>query len=774
MDNVDSAEVLFSPPSAPEQAHASYGYDLERRIDYFPYCSHGTTLITSRSRGVAKQLAEMRNIVDVEPMDEYLAHELLGKKLHKTSRREDLVALAVSLDFLPLAMVQAAAYINHRAPLCTIQDYLNRLEANDASKTRLLQRDDGDLRRDREASNSIIRTWQVSFDHVSSLRQSAADLLSLMSFFDRQSMPKSLLLDRGYGEEGEWIPRVSGKSPESPPKDPCLSPSAVFEQNDDFDDDISMLRDYAFISTTTEPHSYGMHRLVQVAMRTWLQDHGDELEKWKFRFVANLEKAFAAMHLHPTTWFGLQPFFPHAKLAFREESECRHFVLRKASLLQWSADYALRRGLFTDAENMLRWSLNARNREHGKDSLEASDCMEVLSAVKIEQGEWHEAESLQVQAIKHAERILGDSHRVTLGRKSRLATIFWYQNRMTEADALRSKLLQQSKETLGKSHNMTLAFMGALARLRRQQYQLNEAEALHRLVCKRTKETKGSKLDMFAAMQDLSQTLQHRGRHEEAQELQKKAIEISKALFGDVHPYTLESNSILVSMYTEQDRLDEAEALQINVVSMAEDVLGRTHPHFLSYKSKLASIHFSRRDYDKATSLYLQIFDTWKDVHGPNHPLTIESSCRLAGIYTCTQRLAEAEKLYLDALQRQRTLLGDGNLQSLRTMAELASTYWAQKRLLEAAELQRQVSTGHDEQLGGQHPDSLRHTWTCANIYYDLGLRGPALQLMQNCVEASAEILGEDHRDTVKRREWLEEWREGDRNLRSTGRFYSK
>lgn len=107
-------------------------------------------------------------------------------------------------------------------------------------------------------------------------------------------------------------------------------------------------------------------------------------------------------------------------------------------------------------------------------------------------------------------------------------------------------------------------------------------------------------------------------------------------------------------------------------------------------------------------------------------------------------------------------------------MADLASTYWTQKRLLEAAELQLQVATGHDEQLGGQHPESLRNTWICANIYYDLGHRGPALQVMQNCVEASAAVLGEDHReDTVKRREWLGEWRERDRNLRNTGSLYS-
>jgi len=35
------------------------------------------------------------------------------------------------------------------------------------------------------ASNVILTTWQISFDYIGSKRQSATDLLSLMSFFDR-------------------------------------------------------------------------------------------------------------------------------------------------------------------------------------------------------------------------------------------------------------------------------------------------------------------------------------------------------------------------------------------------------------------------------------------------------------------------------------------------------------------------------------------------------------------------------------------------------------
>ena len=54
--------------------------------------------------------------------------------------------------------------------------------------SRLLEHDAGDLRRDGGVSNAILTIWQISFDCIRAKRRSAADLLSLMSFFDRQGI----------------------------------------------------------------------------------------------------------------------------------------------------------------------------------------------------------------------------------------------------------------------------------------------------------------------------------------------------------------------------------------------------------------------------------------------------------------------------------------------------------------------------------------------------------------------------------------------------------
>lgn len=53
--------------------------------------------------------------------------------------------------------------------------------------------DAGDLRRDESASNSVVATWQMSFEHIREERPSAANLLLSISVFNPQGIPESVL-----------------------------------------------------------------------------------------------------------------------------------------------------------------------------------------------------------------------------------------------------------------------------------------------------------------------------------------------------------------------------------------------------------------------------------------------------------------------------------------------------------------------------------------------------------------------------------------------------
>jgi hypothetical protein len=60
---------------------------------------------------VATKLVEPRDVIMVDPMTDTDARTLLGKKLDKPVDEHDLEELASKLEYMPLANVQAAAYI---------------------------------------------------------------------------------------------------------------------------------------------------------------------------------------------------------------------------------------------------------------------------------------------------------------------------------------------------------------------------------------------------------------------------------------------------------------------------------------------------------------------------------------------------------------------------------------------------------------------------------------------------------------------------------------
>ena len=94
--------------------------------------------------------------------------------------------------------------------------------------------------------------------------------MSLMSFFDRQGIPETLVRTRTEKEcslEGDDENNEKYDSEDS-------------TLNDEFEDDILILRNYSFISVNTDKKTFEMHRLVQLATRKWLEVHA-QLERWK-------------------------------------------------------------------------------------------------------------------------------------------------------------------------------------------------------------------------------------------------------------------------------------------------------------------------------------------------------------------------------------------------------------------------------------------------------------------------------------------------------------
>jgi hypothetical protein len=216
------------------------------------------------------------------------ALELFAKKLGEDNGGSTATELATALEFMPLAIVQAAAYIFQRGSRYSMQEYLQEFRKSDQKRNSLLTQDEHEgeqLRRDWEAKSSILTTWQISFKHILEIRPSAADLLSLMSFFDRQGILDTLLRSRDEHLRQDQEESSDGNALDSKDDDSDASKSSI---SNGFDKDVLALRDYLFISNNMDGTTFKMHSLVQLATREWLKASGQQ-ERWRRQFIKNLD-----------------------------------------------------------------------------------------------------------------------------------------------------------------------------------------------------------------------------------------------------------------------------------------------------------------------------------------------------------------------------------------------------------------------------------------------------------------------------------------------------
>ncbi|KAH8710259.1 hypothetical protein GQ44DRAFT_763094 [Phaeosphaeriaceae sp. PMI808] len=379
LDNVDDVAALSLPASNDPKTQSK----------------NGSVLATSRTRSVALQLVEEGDIISIEPMDDHGAQALLQKKLGEEVDKDSTAELARALEFMPLALVQAAAYIRQRSPRRSVQQYLEEFHKSDRKRTGLLNYDGGRLRRDEGAKNSILIT------------QPAADLLSLMSFFDRRGIPEALLHNQNKTEN-----RHGGVE--------AINPSSSDSDSDDSNSEASV--GDGFIGITTNTSTFDMHGLVQLATRKWLEEQG-QLETWKQQYINNLCAAF------PTgehkNWAQCQALFPHAKSALLQPPKSRESLKHMVCVAKRS-----------DAEKLSVKSMKVRKKLLGKEHTATLSSIAVAGLAAKLAGRWKEAEELEVQVMETRKRVLGEEHPSTLNAINNLAFTLKSQNRNKEAISL--------------------------------------------------------------------------------------------------------------------------------------------------------------------------------------------------------------------------------------------------------------------------------------------------------------------------------------------------
>lgn len=528
-------------------------------IEYLPRCTHGRILITTRDSQLGYRLAEGKHEpIHVTRFGPEEASRLLMAKLYEGSNLSlgDAYELTAVLEYLPLTITQAAAYLNQIETTAT--DYLQLFRTGISDIPELLAESVDDPSRDRETSNSIFQTWRLSFEQILKQNPRAAEILSLMAMLDRQGISQDLL--------------------QKPNESPLQFRAAI-----------SKLKAFSFISEERKQLSkYSMHRLVQISTQNWIQ-HLGQLSLFQ-------EAAISAVSLccPPTSEFKDWPTFvdlgSHVNNVLEYKVNTRLAQINRANILHCFGHYAMGRGqedlalkFFDDARTLREEHLGL---EH-EDTLTTTGLLGVMYS-KLDGEHSRRAQQIQLEVLDKARRVLGAKHRMTLKSMSRLAITYGKDGNSQSCKELQMEVLRLMEHELGLNDPDTLTEMSNLLYTLNRLKEWEKADEVGQLVLRlRSKVLGPAHPDTVTIMANLSWTYNAQRRWQEAVRLEERVLDLCLQALGPAHPKSLRAMSNLARTYRNQNRRTEAEQLQRQVVASRTRALGPDHKETIAAVQQL-------------------------------------------------------------------------------------------------------------------------------------------------------------------------------------------
>ncbi|KAL3475217.1 purine and uridine phosphorylase [Aspergillus californicus] len=483
----DAGNWLLILDNADDMNMWTKGTHARALTDFLPQSEQGHIVFTTRSRKVAVELVSFHVILISEP-DIASAVEILRSSLIEESLVDDTditTTLLQQLAFLPLAISQAAAYINQNN--ITLREYIELLDEQESDVIKLLGKDFGNEGRYREIQNLVASTWFISFQQIQHLDQLAADYLSFMACISPRNIPHSLL-----PEPSSQLQKIEA---------------------------LGILKAFSFISEDTTDRSLNIHRLVHLATRNWLrQNQQFSLQIWK---VANrLNEVFPDRdESNRKLW---RKYLPHA-LALIVESD---FKIKQDyfDLVGNIGDCLYVDGRYEDAKDIQEQLVKDHKRIFGPKHQNTRHIMSCLAGSYWSLGLYRQAEELALQIVETDKQEYGlESHRT-----------------------LTVQVLDTRKRVLGPEHHGTASSMILMADICHDQGQFNETEQLAISALEIQQKALGAKHpSVLGTMSRLAWTWKELGKNQDALDLMEECLRLSLEVLRPEHPDTIYNLKIL-------------------------------------------------------------------------------------------------------------------------------------------------------------------------------------------------------------------------------------
>jgi tetratricopeptide (TPR) repeat protein len=545
--------------------------ELPLAQEFLPTSHQGYVLFTTRDHA-AGAIAVGVEVENLTPRDSILLLLRWSKRLGRDApldqaRAEDRAAaefIAHEMDGLPLALVQAAAYVEETG--CSLQDYLDLYAAH---RKELLARR-GRLMLD--YPDTVAATWSLSFRRVEEQSPAAADVLRLCAFLAPDAIHEELLM-RGMAEA------------------PGADPEAEAHDSYRLNEALRVLLRYSLIRREENAHVLSIHRLVQTVLKESMDQ--ETRRAWAERTVRVVNAALpeASSLTSENQQHYLRYYLPHGQECATLIAQHHLHSPEAAQLLFQAGNYLYFHGYYHKSQALHHQALDIRAQIFGSEHPAVADSLTALAILASNQGDNAQAERHYQQALAIRERTFGPDHHETTRSRNNLGVFYRNQGKYELAEQLLQQALDFSRQAVGLKHLDTLMIIINLAQLYAQQSKFDQAEHHFRWALTTGEQALGSEHPLIAHDLNLLARLSfERGDLGQAESLWKRSLAINEKALGPEHPATAERLNDLAELYAVQQRYSQALSFCQRALSIYERVLGPAHPDTISMRKHLDRI----------------------------------------------------------------------------------------------------------------------------------------------------------------------------------------
>ncbi|KAL2836058.1 hypothetical protein BJX68DRAFT_42947 [Aspergillus pseudodeflectus] len=687
--------------------------------DWLPRSEKGCIIFTSRTSELASHLAPQRIAENILEMRDDIAVELLRSLIHDNNpSKTDLQLLAKELTYLPLALVQAAAYMAQKKT--SPATYLKLLQTQEKHLVSLLSKEFEDDGRYCTAKNPVMATWLISFDEIKKSNPLATEYLSFMSCVEHRHIPEDLL----------------------PQRDPLAR-----------NDAIGTLKGYAFVNEHLEGSFLSLHRLVHLAARSWLRAE-NQLSARTVYTCERLNEVLATPSARDRSRW--RAYLSHAQYLL--DSDMMSYRNISKRVLRWKLAICLHEDArYLEAESFLLDELRSMDQDPSSNVVNVSHLKKVLARNFVYQGKFDEAEEAYKELVILATESHDQSNRDVLDASINLATLYAQTSRWKEAESQYLTLKRNHERELDSE---TLCRIDSnLARLYLEQGKWNASATLFSDVFERRKRQFGTKdLSTLITQAGHATARLYLGHYEEALKDFNQIEKTMREDVGESHRLTLDVMAKVALAYKFTGQLNNAKQRVMQVIELASRGLGKDNPATLSYRNTLAQVYLDLGQFSKAEQVIKDILSAVECENDKDTPEILSYKAVLASSYRAQGKLEAAEKVGRFVLEARKRVLGTEHPDTFTSVSQLGVVLVDRGNYKKAEAMHQQALRGHEKVLGPKHPDTLTSMHNLAFALKQLGKFSDASSLLKKCADHRNQVLGSHHPQAISSTTALRAW----------------